>query len=514
MLILTIVCCVWCCILSQVLVFGIMEDNREKYDRQIRLWASSGQELIGSSRVLVIGVSLSQSELLKNLILAGIGSFTLLAPHSNVGVSDIEGTFYLEDEDLGRPLAESLALRLCELNSDVTHEVINIESFQLQDFLKLKSKEFDLIVSDSPFEFSLSAEDPPVLELRTLSYYSLIHLRFNELSTIDSHRSVVPDLKILRPWPQLKAYFNSFDLEKLDTDELSNVPYPVILYQLARRWNDEKGKLPESKEMADFKKQIRKLCPSEQLTNLEEAVRNAHMVGLKKEGNGAVDSFFEKLDSVKIKSLKNCRGSLNDKFWLLVYTLHEYSAELGELPTCGDLPDMDSDTLNYLSLKEIYQEKFRDDLDHFNELLQAAQSELEISFDIEEEMVTKFVKNCRILHHSTSDNLPLSLSSIGNPTESKFKLIAYAFTLLQSLSVPLTLASFEQVLELSELKEHEPFQSILYEMLRGEGREMINIASITGGVAAQEALKLLMRQYVTLEGTWVFDGISCESGKL
>jgi amyloid beta precursor protein binding protein 1 len=46
----------------------------------------------------------------------------------------------------------------------------------------------------------------------------------------------------------------------------------------------------------------------------------------------------------------------------------------------------------------------------------------------------------------------------------------------------------------------------IWELRRTEGGELHNISALTGGLVAQEALKVLTRQYVPLDNTCVFDG--------
>ncbi|KAH9315127.1 hypothetical protein KI387_023754, partial [Taxus chinensis] len=48
------------------------------YDRQIRVWGVDAQRRLSKSRVLVIGVTGVVAELCKNIVLAGIGSLTLM----------------------------------------------------------------------------------------------------------------------------------------------------------------------------------------------------------------------------------------------------------------------------------------------------------------------------------------------------------------------------------------------------------------------------------------------------
>jgi amyloid beta precursor protein binding protein 1 len=50
------------------------------------------------------------------------------------------------------------------------------------------------------------------------------------------------------------------------------------------------------------------------------------------------------------------------------------------------------------------------------------------------------------------------------------------------------------------------------ETRRAGAGELHNISSFAGGTVAQEALKLLTRQYVPLDNTFVFDGVKSRGG--
>jgi amyloid beta precursor protein binding protein 1 len=104
--------------------------KERKYDRQLRLWAASGQQALEESRVLLVnsdgpwgdkstGVSgVVGVETLKNLVLPGIGGFTIVDP-AVVTEPDLGVNFFLEDESLGKSRAEETCRLLKELNPDV-----------------------------------------------------------------------------------------------------------------------------------------------------------------------------------------------------------------------------------------------------------------------------------------------------------------------------------------------------------------------------------------------------------
>lgn len=104
--------------------------KERKYDRQLRLWAASGQQALEESRVLLVnsdgplsidnpGVSgVVGIETLKNLVLPGIGGFTIVDP-ATVTESDLGVNFFLEERSLGKSRAEETCRLLKELNPDV-----------------------------------------------------------------------------------------------------------------------------------------------------------------------------------------------------------------------------------------------------------------------------------------------------------------------------------------------------------------------------------------------------------
>jgi amyloid beta precursor protein binding protein 1 len=84
-----------------------------------RLWAATGQAALEGARVLVAGASATGCAALKNLVLPGVGHFTLLdaAPASG---ADAGNNFFLEGaRSIGKPRAEEAARLLRELNDGV-----------------------------------------------------------------------------------------------------------------------------------------------------------------------------------------------------------------------------------------------------------------------------------------------------------------------------------------------------------------------------------------------------------
>lgn len=97
---------------------GMTADEIALYDRQIRLWGVKAQELIRNANILLIGIKALGNEIAKNLVLAGIGSLTVL-DHESVTEEDLGCQFLIADEDVGKNRAEAAAVELRKMNPRV-----------------------------------------------------------------------------------------------------------------------------------------------------------------------------------------------------------------------------------------------------------------------------------------------------------------------------------------------------------------------------------------------------------
>ncbi|TFJ83223.1 hypothetical protein NSK_005468 [Nannochloropsis salina CCMP1776] len=65
-----------------------------KYDRQLRLWGVAGQKSLSEAHVLLVNAGPTGTELLKNLVLPGMGRFTILDEHL-VTARDCRNNFFV-----------------------------------------------------------------------------------------------------------------------------------------------------------------------------------------------------------------------------------------------------------------------------------------------------------------------------------------------------------------------------------------------------------------------------------
>jgi molybdopterin-synthase adenylyltransferase len=99
-----------------------IEDPESRYDRQERVsWWDQDRLRLG--RVLVVGAGALGNEVVKNLVLLGVGEIVVIDP-DHVELSNLARCVLFRLEDEGNPKAEVLARRAVELNPDVSVSAI------------------------------------------------------------------------------------------------------------------------------------------------------------------------------------------------------------------------------------------------------------------------------------------------------------------------------------------------------------------------------------------------------
>ena len=153
------------------------------------LWAASGQAALESAHILVISASATSTSVLKNLVLPGVGKFTIL-DSSKVTPEDAGNNFFLEGpSSIGKSRAEEAVRLLGELNEGVEGKA---DVRNLEDILN-KDKEwfgkFMIVITHNLEEGSLQRlsrllwEDPtypPLLAIRSAGFLAEFYLQFHE----------------------------------------------------------------------------------------------------------------------------------------------------------------------------------------------------------------------------------------------------------------------------------------------------------------------------------------------
>lgn len=85
---------------SQAVSGEMAVDKSKRYDRGIRVWGAHGQEALEAAKVCLLNAGPTGTEALKNLVLGGIDSFTIV-DGAKVAPADLGNNFLLTADGLG-----------------------------------------------------------------------------------------------------------------------------------------------------------------------------------------------------------------------------------------------------------------------------------------------------------------------------------------------------------------------------------------------------------------------------
>jgi len=107
----------------------LTEEELKTYDRQIRMWGLEGQKRMRGSSVLFWSLDGCNSEILKNIVLAGVGTVTIVED-GIVTKQNTESHFYLAPSHIGRSWAEVAVEYFTPMNPRVEFITCSREEFQ------------------------------------------------------------------------------------------------------------------------------------------------------------------------------------------------------------------------------------------------------------------------------------------------------------------------------------------------------------------------------------------------
>ncbi|KAF8154800.1 hypothetical protein B0H34DRAFT_538059 [Crassisporium funariophilum] len=506
----------------------VAPDNKtRRYDRQLRLWAASGQHALESSRILVISGSATSTSVLKNLVLPGIGHFTILDP-AKVTPEDAGNNFFLEGpSSIGKSRAAEAVRLLGELNEGVEGKA---DTRSLEEVLERDSEwlsEFTIVIAHNleagPLEqlSQLLWEDqsyPSLVVVRSAGFLAEFYLQYHEHTVIESHPETAPSLRIDKPFPALLEYAMSLDFENMDVTDHGHVPYVIILVRVLEEWKKaHNGSLPSTyAQKQEFKKTILAMRKKSDEENFEEAEAQAYRCWTVSTIPSEISELF--LDA-KVTSL----SPTSPPFFHLVHALSRFTKEQESktLPLTSTLPDMKASTGAYIELQKLYKKRAEEEKEVFKSYLEVP---------VDDEIVDAFVKNShalKLLRGKRWGSLNTDPLALANAVESLPKQLAIhlALSALTSLSIkqqpnaPLALSEEAltaegQALLPAGIELPEEFSDAVGEVIRAPTADLPNTAALLGGLVAQEVIKMITKQYIPINGYCVVDLIETWTGVL
>lgn len=383
-----------------------------------------------------------------------------------------------------------------------------------------------------------------MLYLHSVGFFSTFSVQLPaEFPIVETHPDPesTQDLRLLNPWPELVAAAAKLnDLDTLDDHQHGHVPYILLLLHFLEQWKQSHdGNVPKNyKEKTEFREFVRSQARTSNPEGGEENFDEATSAVLK------TISPFELRSSIRdIFNMEECQQLIrtSQNFWLIASAIKTFHASHGVLPLPGSLPDMKAQSADYVALQNLYKTKARQDIEEVTATVRQLETQLEREAPpIPDREIEVFCKNAahikvvrgRDIPQISIDSDASTLKKIRNELGSEDSLIPIfiATQILDSvvdeiqsngvegeISVNnngLWQSHTERIMALLtgadgaavEPAAREQVARAIQELRRAEGGELHNVSSLTGGLVAQEALKVLTRQYGPLDNTCVFDG--------
>jgi len=138
-------------------IVPVIERHR-RYDRGIRVWGAHGQEAVEQARICLLNAGSTGAESLKNLVLGGIHSFTIV-DGQKVEATDVGNNYLITASSLGGSRAQCVTECLKELNETVKGSYVEEDPATLLSTNPDFFNSFDLVIATQLPEVSAIALD-------------------------------------------------------------------------------------------------------------------------------------------------------------------------------------------------------------------------------------------------------------------------------------------------------------------------------------------------------------------
>lgn len=399
--------------------------------------------------------------------------------------------------------------------------------------------------------------------MHCVGYYSQFSLYLPPaFPIVDTHPdpTSTDDLRLLKPWPALIEFAKqkTANMDKMNGEQFAHIPWIALVLHYLSQWQaSHEGKLPLAyKEKTQFRDLVRSGSSTEE--NFDEACA------------AVLKTLVEPKPTSKVTEILGAPEAQNltatsPPFWIIAKAIQQFYGNHGELPLPGAVPDMKAQSDTFIKLQNIYKAKAREDCAEVVATVRALEKELGRSgkLVIQEKEIENFCKGAAHIHLVRGRPLKVVTPDTDTTFGDRAKYLANELTNNESLSllyVAFTAwdeyvathttsakeaggegvkvpgssddheADAEKLIGMSHkiidsiVKEAGTFiedpqysqikgnvAKLCVELARAGGAELHNIASLTGGLIAQEVIKVITKQYVPIDNTCVFDGITSKS---
>uniref|UniRef100_A0AAY4AZ05 NEDD8-activating enzyme E1 regulatory subunit n=1 Tax=Denticeps clupeoides TaxID=299321 RepID=A0AAY4AZ05_9TELE len=504
--------------------------KEQKYDRQLRLWGDHGQEALENAHVCLVNATATGTEILKNLVLPGIGAFTIVDGHKVSG-EDVGNNFFLSTNSIGKNRAQAATELLQELNSDVSGNFVEEAPDKLLDNDPEFFHRFSLVIGVQLPESTclrlgavLWNAEVPFLVCRTYGLVGCMRLVVREHTVVESHPdNALEDLRLDQPFTELKNHIDSYDLDSMEKKHNFQMPKNYkekeAFRELLRQGilKNENG-APEDEE------------------NFDEAIKNVNTALNATKISSTVEDIFscDLCDNITAQT---------PAFWVMARAVRDFVRDDGNgiLPVRGTIPDMIADSEKFIKLQNVYREKALQDASvvskHVESLLQSVGKVCPPGYLL----IMKFFKcvfiisgknaaflrvvRCRSLEEEysiESVNKDEITSCMDNPDSEMvlYLMLRSIDRFYQQHSHYPGVYDYQVEEDISRLKvcvnsllqEYGLSVSVkddyIHEFCRCGSAEPHTVAAFLGGCAAQEAIKIITQQFVPFNNTFIYNAMT------
>jgi len=483
-------------------------DNKDKYDRQIRLWGVDGQKEIQNAVLVSLGSGVISAEFLKNLVLHAVGTVVII-DDSIVTEEDVGINFFVEKQYIGQYRADVLAKLLKEMNPDPVFKSIISSPFDLNVFKENSFGESAIVVTTGNIQTQFLNDLSDVIRSQRMRQ---VHIQSTGLFSsmyIDAGKHYFfeggvenkdpNDFRISKPFPELVEFFESFKFDSMDDNELGNLPYLVILYHARKRLKIKKNfEKIGSKNRKELISEILSMKRYEAQENISLAIDNASF---------AYDDVFPPINTVEAFDVVD-QFDEKHPFWETIRACKNFFQKNGVIPHYGGMPDIECSPDLYKAMKELYKAKSIKDW---------AEIAAEIP-DVPKDIISHISKCIWRIGGVNYQKLSESIQA-KTPKENIYSDATTHGSIIQILFI-----AARQFIDqygrnpgrndidvmsalMKSLDAEDNYSDLLTEFCTYEGETIPCVAAFFSGIAAQEITKIIIRQATPINGTFFYDGV-------
>jgi len=358
---------------------------------------------------------------------------------------------------------------------------------------------------------------PPLVVVKSAGFLAEFFVQFHDHAVIESHSETAPSLRIMNPFPALLEHATSLDFSKMDPTDHGHVPYVVILVRVLEDWKkSHDGNPPKTyAEKQEFKKLILSMKVKQDEENFDEAEAQAYRCWSETKVPSDISSLFT------LPSPPPTAPAHTTHFHTLLSALQKYTLTVPPytLPLSATLPDMRASTEAYVRLQKMYKARAEEEGAVFRELLGKGKDG---DAGVDKENMDTFLKNCHALKvlkgkkWGAFDEDPKALTTALQtyPKETATHLALSALSSLRAEASPTdeSLRAAVQSIVGQDVDLPEELDNAVGELARSPTADIPTTAAFLGGLVAQEAIKMITKQYVPINGYCVVDLVDTWTG--